>query len=195
MINLKSVLIIIILFFFAGQNKICSQSNIKLGFNLQAEKLYYRNSSYSGQLNFPTINFLVSYGFPKKNYIAEFNAGYKLPLFDWVLFNGPETGISLSRKILFDWMYAKINFTLHYNKIGGHAAQSGGDGTYTGLFPLIGAGLDLYKSNNFIINLMYVKLLKEKVGYSYSVDGNYHINKFYNLSFFIRVGISFYWSI
>ncbi len=194
MIKFKLKLIFIILIYFVGTNKVLSQSNLKIGLNLQAEELYYRpHISYDG-LNLPTINFLLTYNF-SKNFLAEFNAGYKLPTLDWYLFNGPEIGISISKKIFFNWLYAKINFTVHYNKEGGHAAQTSGDGIYIGLFPLMGVGVDIFTSNNFALNLMFFKLLKEKIGYSYSGVDEYHIDYIYNLSYLIRFGFSFYWNI
>lgn len=190
----KLHIIFVILFFSIGNNTAFSQNKFKIGFNLQAEEIYYNSYRNYDGLNLPTINFLMAYKF-SKNFFAEVNAGYKLPTVDGFLFIGPETGISISRKIFFNWLYAKLNFSLHFNKAGGHAAQSSGDGTYIGVFPLIGAGVDIYTSDNFSFNLMLFKLLKEKIGYSYSYFEKYHIDYEYKLSYFIRFGFSLYWDI
>jgi len=186
------IVFILIAFILLAYNSTFSQSKLKIGFDFRDEIVHQIPGG--SEFQFPSLDFLILYNF-SKDYSAEFNAGFKFPMFDLFIV-GPDYGMSIRRTIINNHLYVKCNFTLHYNRGNmGHAAGSGGDLSYEGIFPMIGLGIDINTSENIYFNLIFFKFLKEKIAYSYSDIDKYIITGEYRVPFYLRFGFSFYWDI
>ncbi|GEM_PF-4145612 len=191
----KLFIVCTIFFFLTGFDITLSQSKLQIGFDIRDEyirKVYIAvikteyNTDYTDFLfEFPAIDFLALYKI-SKYYSLEFNIGYDflnilIPVEYGII--GPNLGLSVKRKILNNWLDGKLNFNLLFNR-----------GSRT--LPMIGLGFDIYTSDDIAFNLMFVKLLKEKVADS-KPDKSFPDKVFGEIHYpyLIKFGFSFYWDI
>ncbi len=208
----KLFIIFTLFFLFAGFNITFSQSKLQIGFDIRDEyvrevytavvKSKYNNDNNEYLFELPAIDFLALYSI-SKDYSLELNAGYEFLhiIIPDGFITGPVFGISARRKIIDNWLYGRLNFTLHFNRRGGHVSMTGGAQSFETAFPMMGLGVDIYTSENISFNLMFVKLLKEKIAYSFNYGEDKEEQTLekvigeYKRPYLIKFGFSFYWDI
>jgi len=204
----KLNIVLVIFFLLTGYNITFSQSKLKIGFDIRDEYVHETYANMKGLsrsdkcFELPAIDFLASYNL-SKDYSLELDAGYEFLhiIMPDGLFVGSNFGISAIRNLFNNWVYGRLNFTLHFNRRGGHVSMDGGDQSFESVFPMMGLGVDIYTSKNVSFNLMFVKLLKEKIAYSFDYGDDEKGNIIekrtgeYKRPYFIQFGFSFYWDI
>jgi len=192
MFNVKIILITSAILIITLYNFTFSQDKLKIGFDLHYETFYYSRESNSSE--FPTIDLIARYNF-MKHYYGQFYVGYTLPIIDSWNYVGPDFGIAVNRNLLNNWLYARLDFMLHYNTRNGHVGTGAGYETFKKFIPLLGFGFDIYTSENICINLLFIKSLDEKLYYSFSYDSGNYVTTIGEMKYFLKVGFSFYWNI